>query len=566
MKRLLVLFLSLLMLFSCTKKPTTDTLLKLDGKYYTLLDFFEDTSKDKFIKFPDNVKKNRINEWAKNEMFFIEAEKVYEDDKDVNSKIQTNYKNRLITNYLNTTILDSIISEKYLRDLYEDYISEVKAAHVLIKYSDKEGDEFPSKTEAHKMAKEVANKAKGGIPFYELAKKYSDDKSSLPDGDLGWTPMGKFTSNFEEKVFSMKPGDISEPVFTRYGFHVIKLKDRRKKTSRSYDQLKNRVRQMAINKNRNKLQTAYRNMIENLKDEIGYKLNQRKTEELVKKYSEYQKVSNGKNNSLDNFFKDVDIEGVLVKTNDKEYDLKWFQNMYKTDNNFRPSYLQQANNFNRYLQNDILSEYLLDKAKDLGLHEEDDFKNKMAKARRKLYINQIKKDNIYRDIDVDDKEIKKYYDKHKNKKFMNPVKYEVREIYSKDKALLDSIRLAINNGANFDTLSQKYTERRKRGEKNGYYGYIAENQYGPLGNIASKTEINTVSDSLIEIGSGYSLIKVYNKKEGKPKSLDQVKGKIITTIKDRIKDRRREEYISKLKNKYGFKIYWETVNLEKLGS
>src|SRR6056297_3102011 len=106
MKRLLILSLSLLMLFSCTKKPTTDTLLKLDGKYYTLLDFFEDTSKDKFIKFPDNVKKNRINEWAKNEMFFIEAEKVYEDDKDVNSKIKTNYKNRLITNYLNTTILD----------------------------------------------------------------------------------------------------------------------------------------------------------------------------------------------------------------------------------------------------------------------------------------------------------------------------------------------------------------------------------------------------------------------------------------------------------------------------
>ena len=288
MKRIIALVLPLLLIFSCTKKPSTDTLLRLGGDYYTLLDFFEDNNRDKFIKFPDNIKKNKINEWAKDEMFYKEALELYQNDENVKKRLETNYKNQLITAYLNRTILDSIISDRVLQDMYDKFTTEVKVSHILIKFSDKEGDKFPGKTEAHKLAKEITNKARGGTPFYELAKKYSDDETSLPDGDLGWASMGQFVPAFEDEMYTLDKNEISDPVFSKYGFHIIKVYDKRKNSNKSFEELKPRLKRMAINKNRQKLQNEYQNLLNKIKNDVSFELNNSKIEELVKMFSEYK--------------------------------------------------------------------------------------------------------------------------------------------------------------------------------------------------------------------------------------------------------------------------------------
>ena len=562
MKRIIALVLPLLLIFSCTKKPSTDTLLRLGGDYYTLLDFFEDNNRDKFIKFPDNIKKNKINEWAKDEMFYKEALELYQNDENVKKRLETNYKNQLITAYLNRTILDSIISDRVLQDMYDKFTTEVKVSHILIKFSDKEGDKFPGKTEAHKLAKEITNKARGGTPFYELAKKYSDDETSLPDGDLGWASMGQFVPAFEDEMYTLDKNEISDPVFSKYGFHIIKVYDKRKNSNKSFEELKPRLKRMAINKNRQKLQNEYQNLLNKIKNDVSFELNNSKIEELVKKFSEYKKVSEDSENILDNFFKDVDINGFLVKTSNQEYDINWFKSETKESGNFRVSYLNNARHLSSYIQNSIISKHLKKKAEKMGIQNSQDFQDKYNQFRKNLFINKIKKENIYSDIDISDEKIEKYYEKHKNDKFMEPAKSEVREIYVRDRDLMDSLRKEIETGANFDSLSQEYTERRKRGKKAGYYGFITNKQYGSLGRIADKLEENTISDSLLEIGAGYSLIKVYDKKETETKPLKKVRSKIISELKNKVKSERRKKFVVKLKRKYNFKIYWDTVNLK----
>lgn len=86
-----------------------------------------------------------------------------------------------------------------------------------------------------KIAEDVLNQIKQGTNFEELAKKYSEDGSAQEGGDLGWFPKGKMVPEFEKVAFSLKKGEISpELVQTEYGYHIIKVED--KKTEKIKDE------------------------------------------------------------------------------------------------------------------------------------------------------------------------------------------------------------------------------------------------------------------------------------------------------------------------------------------
>lgn len=109
------------------------------------------------------------------------------------------------------------VSDKEMQDYFDknkDSLVEVKASHILVK--DK------------KTADEIEQKLKTGGDFAKLAETYSTDPGSKDKGgDLGWFKKGVMTKPFEDKAFSMKKGEISEPVKTQFGWHIIKLVDKK---------------------------------------------------------------------------------------------------------------------------------------------------------------------------------------------------------------------------------------------------------------------------------------------------------------------------------------------------
>ena len=93
-----------------------------------------------------------------------------------------------------------------------------KASHILLPVS---GDDAESvKAEIEKVAARIAS----GEDFVEVAKEVSKDPGSAPNGgDLGWVSKGDMVKPFEDKLFSMNEGEISEPVLSDFGYHIIKL-------------------------------------------------------------------------------------------------------------------------------------------------------------------------------------------------------------------------------------------------------------------------------------------------------------------------------------------------------
>jgi peptidyl-prolyl cis-trans isomerase D len=122
---------------------------------------------------------------------------------------------------------------------YSDRLSEyttpeqVRASHVLLKLEGK--DEAAVKTQAD----EIAKKAKSGADFAALAKQYSQDEGSAPNGgDLDYFGRGRMVPEFDAVAFTMEPGQISDPVKTSFGYHIIKLVDKKVGTTRPIEEVR----------------------------------------------------------------------------------------------------------------------------------------------------------------------------------------------------------------------------------------------------------------------------------------------------------------------------------------
>ena len=118
---------------------------------------------------------------------------------------------------------------------------QVRARHILIKVAP-EADEAQKK-EALQKIKDLQKKVKGGEDFAALAEANSEGPSSAKGGDLGYFSRGQMVKPFEEVAFALQTGEVSDIVETRFGYHLIKVTERREAGTVPFEDAKDRVGQ-----------------------------------------------------------------------------------------------------------------------------------------------------------------------------------------------------------------------------------------------------------------------------------------------------------------------------------
>ncbi|WP_330948555.1 peptidylprolyl isomerase [Virgibacillus sp. MG-45] len=143
-------------------------------------------------------------------------------------------KNSLL--YEKAVYEDVELKDEELKQQYDRMKTELKASHILV--------------DDEKTAKEVKKKLDEGGDFAKLAKEYSTDSSAEQGGDLGYFSAGKMVPEFEDAAYSMKVGEVSDLVKSQFGYHIIKLEDKRKKEEDigSFDDNKEAIRNDLRNK------------------------------------------------------------------------------------------------------------------------------------------------------------------------------------------------------------------------------------------------------------------------------------------------------------------------------
>jgi peptidyl-prolyl cis-trans isomerase D len=127
-----------------------------------------------------------------------------------------------------------VVSQADVERAYNENITQyetpeqIRASHILLKSEGKDDAEVKARAEA------ILKQAKAGADFAELAKKNSEDEGSAPKGgDLDFFGRGKMVPEFDQAAFALKPGEISDLVKTQYGYHIIKMADKKGGTTRS---------------------------------------------------------------------------------------------------------------------------------------------------------------------------------------------------------------------------------------------------------------------------------------------------------------------------------------------
>ncbi|MFB5251840.1 peptidylprolyl isomerase PrsA [Bacillus mycoides] len=148
---------------------------------------------------------------------------------------QQGLKEETVKNGVRASLAQEQAIEKTITDkeLKENYKPEIKASHILVK------DEA--------TAKKVKEELGQGKSFEELAKQYSDDTGSKEKGgDLGYFTAGKMVKEFEDAAFKMKKDEVSEPVKSQFGYHIIKVTDI--KEQKPFDEVKGDIKKDLVQK------------------------------------------------------------------------------------------------------------------------------------------------------------------------------------------------------------------------------------------------------------------------------------------------------------------------------
>ncbi|MFK7730860.1 MAG: peptidylprolyl isomerase, partial [Pseudomonadales bacterium] len=154
----------------------------------------------------------------------------------------------------------------------------VSASHILINLDDR------SEEEALALISSIVKQLESGADFGELAVQYSEDPSaSKNSGNLGFFARGKMTPPFENVAFSLnEPGELSKPVKTRFGYHLIKLHEKHAATPTPFADVKEKLIE---NLQVKWADQAWQDKIIAIRSDVGIQKNEQALEELRRKHT-----------------------------------------------------------------------------------------------------------------------------------------------------------------------------------------------------------------------------------------------------------------------------------------
>lgn len=263
MNKLLVILLSATLLSSQSFADSDNVLATLKGKeikeseimghFKEMLNSQPNFKDKKFSDLDKQMQEALVKAYANGKMIELESkDSGIESSAEFQAKI-TEVKNQLlqqhvIDKHIKTAITDSMIDAEY-NNLVSSLKGkdEFKASHILF------DDEA--------KAKEAKKKLSKGSKFGDVVKEFSKDQSTKSNGgSLGYFMEGQLVPEFEQKVATMKIGEISDPVKTQFGWHIIKLDDKRKVKVPTKDEAKNGI-----------LSKLHRDAIEKFLDDLSKK-------------------------------------------------------------------------------------------------------------------------------------------------------------------------------------------------------------------------------------------------------------------------------------------------------
>ncbi len=441
-------------------------------------------------------------------------------------------------------------TESELKKEYERMKQEVHAWHILV--------------ETKQQADSIYQMLKEGADFIQLAKERSIDPSAKENGgDLGFFRWGKMVPEFQEVAFKMKEGEISRPVKTKFGWHIIKLIERREVEQPPYQEAKMPIE---VKLKRDKQQERVKQYFEQLKKKVGFKVNQNALDLLLSKREEVPPDSIGLRRTGDvvnlEKFTPEEKRMPLFSYNKGELSVEEFAKKFnETPQPYRPR-LSDREKIEEIAFQILVKDLLLEVAKDKNLEQSEDFKEEWRRTKEAEMANRMRNQVILKGVGISDEEIKSYYDRHKDRFTIQP-QVKVKEILVKTKEEAEDILKQLKKGADFTSLAQEKTIRTYAKNSGGDLGRFTRARYPEIFDAAMKINKGKLAGPIKindrKFGEGYSVIKLEDKTEGRLQPLEEVKDRVISMARREKDNNIYQNWVEKAKARYKIEIYDEVI-------
>jgi peptidyl-prolyl cis-trans isomerase SurA len=415
---------------------------------------------------------------------------------------------------------------------------EVKVAHIMVKSAAgiKESD---SLTAVQKI-NEIYAKLKAGENFEDLAKKFSDDQGSAKNG--GALPMfgtGRMVPEFEKAAFSLKNiGDLSQPVKSSYGWHIIKLLE--KKPLGTYEELQADLKSKVGKDSRSELSKS--SMINRIKQKYSFKEMPKAKEEFMKEVD--SSLTQGKWTAE----KTASLKKVMFTLSNNSYTQQDFSKFLEDHQSHKSGSSPKAvanNSYNDWVNENCISyeEKHLD-----SLYV--DFRNLMQEYRDGILLFELTDKKVWSKAVKDSAGLKEFYDKNKNN-YKWGDRLEATVYTCADAEISKEVRKQMKKVDDVDTLLSLINKSSKLNLQ------VKSSKFSKGDNeiIDSIPWVAGITKDLKKNGQ-VVFVDVKKVLPSQPKSLEEAKGLVTADYQSFLE----KEWIESLRQKYPVKIYQEVVD------
>jgi len=231
---------------------------KIGDKKITVADFerilgYVDTERQKLLEKNPQLKEALLKQIVQSMVIADLAKKKGFDKKaDVKDQLKLFSDGFLANEYLKKEVASKItVSDDDMKLYYDGHKDEfktpetVRARHILVRVDTSASES--DKKKAKEKTEDILKKIKSGEDFVKLASEMSDDPGSKSKGgDLGFFSRGRMIKPFEDAAFSLKPGEVSDVIETQFGYHIIKVEEKKDEAIETFDAVKERINQKLL--------------------------------------------------------------------------------------------------------------------------------------------------------------------------------------------------------------------------------------------------------------------------------------------------------------------------------
>ncbi|NQU68006.1 MAG: peptidylprolyl isomerase [Candidatus Marinimicrobia bacterium] len=518
--------------------------------------FFEKYPEGEWTGYDDSHKLRVIDDFIRRKVYAREAmELKLHQNPETRIKI-SNQRDRLLVNFSYEEFVAKPLVTEQLLSLTKEFLKkEVVVHHILIGFDGSRLQKQVNRSieESKTLALKIKEEFESGQEFEALALQYSDDKSvTSNNGKLGWIEWGQTVHDFQLAAFSLDINELSDPVLTDYGYHLIFISEVRD-TGFNIDDPKSPkvVRQVArkcINSQLFKTAEVYDEKMISDNAVTFHDENLQSVLEDIEKTSKKNKITGNPNIDLQSVLSRSENLNIICVFDGKGFGAKWFAEKLAQSPASRRPIITDMESLKMAFRTIVLQEIALKNALEHHLGENLEFLSLFDDYETAILYDAFRKYIEDNTSDIDSTQVVQYYNTNKDRDYKEGSKVSIRELNVSTKSLADSLYGLFQSGTGFVYLTEMYGQINP--EDGGLVEPFTEGKYDIMGQKAFSMSVGDVSPPFEKLNRSWSIIKLEEKLPESYKEIEKVYNKIYSILLREKKASDKDETFEGLKTKY----------------